>query len=353
LALFGKKKPGETPDNDTPSSANDAAPDASKAHPWFERARTVHEASNYEYAVTCWLQGLRYDPTSVDALESCFKSAGAFLVGQKKLGPSKDQRGSFGGRTPIERFLGAVLESCTNPLDAKLTVRAMAAATKIDQPEAAHWLGERAVALAQRDKKPKKEIFVKIVDVARKVGAFDLATKAGEIAVQIDPSDSALEDKVRHLSAEAAIARGGFEDAWKEGGFRKRIRNSDKQRMLDEESSIVRSEDTAARVIDNARKDYDSRPEDPNSVVAYVRALRARGSEEDENTAIDVLMLAFDTTMQFRFREEAGQLRIRKARRALRLLEKKVEAGDDAAKEALMTLESRYLRSSLVSTNCG
>ncbi|RMD66218.1 MAG: hypothetical protein D6824_01280 [Planctomycetota bacterium] len=330
MALFGRK----SSDDQTEQTAAPVV-DASKARPWFDRARTVHDASNYEYAVTCWLQGLRYDPGNVDAVEACFKSAAAFLAGRKKTGPSKDQQSNFSGRSPLDRYLAALLESCTNPLDAKAAVKAMESASKLDLAEATHWLGERALTLAVRDRKPRKDLLVRIKDAAKAVGAYDIAAKAGEAAISLDPTDAGLINEIKQLSAEAAMASGGFEETGKAGGFRKRIRDSEKQRILEEESRIVRSEDAATRVIEAAKKDYESRPEDPNSLIRYVRALRARGKPEDEDLAHELLMKGYEQHGQFRFREEAGALRVRQRRRELRALEKKAEAGDEQAVAAL------------------
>src|SRR5690606_26108321 len=90
LALFGRKKetdaaPGAAGNGEGETSAAagedtglDIHPD--KAKKFFDYARTVHETTNYEYAVQLWLNGLRHDPGNVQSLESFAKSCQHFLA---------------------------------------------------------------------------------------------------------------------------------------------------------------------------------------------------------------------------------------------------------------------------------
>ena len=94
MAIFGRKK-DEPP---TPATANGASGANSSAKPatgpgsgevphefspekarkFFGPARDVHEATNYEYAMTLWLNGLRFDPTNLEAVISFIRSCDAF-----------------------------------------------------------------------------------------------------------------------------------------------------------------------------------------------------------------------------------------------------------------------------------
>lgn len=339
MALFGKKKS----EDETPSEAGSAggAPegdgqkvqaDPVKAARFFDHARTVHDTGNFEYAMTLWLQGLRHDPTSMTGLESFMRSAHEFVVSSKKPGPTKDQLKSFGGRDAIERYLAALLTWGARPTESGAALKAVETAVKLELDEPTYWIGERALNVAARDKKPKKESFVKLKDLLVQVGAFDLAVRAGQAALSLDPSDGPLDAELRNLSAQAAMTEGGYDTTGEAGGFRKNVRDIDQQRRLEEESRTVKSEDAATRVIDSIRAEYEARPTDTNTVVKYARTLLETGREEDEKTAQQVLVTAYEQTKEFRFRQMAGDVNLRRARRKLRLMRDHVKANPDEAK---------------------
>jgi hypothetical protein len=146
----------------------------------------------------CWLSGLRLDPANMKALESYFKSSASFLAEDKS--PSKDTLKMFGGRADIERYLSALLNWALKPLDALLAVRAAEAAAKLNLTEPTYWISERALGAIATEKKPRRELFIKMMEVASKIQAFNLAVIAGEAAVKLDPSDGRLAADVRNLS---------------------------------------------------------------------------------------------------------------------------------------------------------
>lgn len=337
MAIFGRKKTAEAEANGaTDESSNDKdsgvpfASDPSKAARFFDRAKAVHESTNYEYAMTLWLQGMRMDPTSVSGLDSFLQSALAFASTAKRDKPTKEQAKNFGGRGPLEKYLEELLIWGMKPGDVARAIRVVEAAAKLGLSEPGYWVGERALPMATRDK-PKKDQLLKLMEAFRKLGAYDLAVKAGEHALALDRSDANLDADVRNLSAQMTMSKGGYEQTGQAGGFRANVRDIEAQRRLEEETSIVRSQDAATRVVDAAKADYESRPSDPNAIARYARALTERGLPEDEKTAFELLMKAYKETSEFRFRQSAGDLRIRHARRKLSQIRKSLaEKPDDA-----------------------
>lgn len=82
VAIFGKKKQSDASGVDDGQGAESGAAytsDPVKARRFFERAETVHDSSQYGYAMTLWLQGLLWDPTSMSALEKFARSAAGFV----------------------------------------------------------------------------------------------------------------------------------------------------------------------------------------------------------------------------------------------------------------------------------
>ncbi|MEX2219241.1 MAG: hypothetical protein WD749_10840 [Phycisphaerales bacterium] len=325
LGLFGRKKPGEqgAGDGDAPGQNGPPArgsggapqPSPDKAAHFFNHAKTAHETANYEYAMTLWLGGLRQDPTSMRGLEAFFESCKYFLAEEKKL--SKEARKSFEGREDIERYLNALLEWGTDPFDAASAVKAAEYASKLGLLEPTYWIGERALGAIAREKKPSKSLFKKMIEHFVKVGAYDKAVEAGNAAVRLDPTDGQLAAEIRNLSAQATMAKGGYDQTGQAGGFRQNIRDLDKQRRLEEGERIVKTEEALDRLVTEAEADYRSRSEDPAAISVYAKRLMERGRPEDEKRAREVLKKAFEVTKQVRFREMEGTLRLRLAARKL------------------------------------
>ncbi|MEC9372324.1 MAG: hypothetical protein VYC34_00700 [Planctomycetota bacterium] len=326
MALFGSKKgKSETADDaENGKSSGKFESNPANASRFFNHARAMHEASNFEYAMTLWLDGLRWDPSSMSGLEHFYESAQAYSQKSGKKSPTKDQVKAVkkDKKHPADSYLLALLEWGPDPTDAGAGVKALDAASKLDLDEAVHWIGLRTLNAARAGAKPKKDLFVKMKDIFVKVQAYDLAVKAGEDAMALDPSDTVLQAEVRNLSAQAAMSKGGYENT-QEGSFRQNIRDLDKQRQLESETSVVRTEEATDRLVENAREDYESRPTDTASIQKYAKTLLSRGTPEDEKTAVQVLLKGYEQTREFRFREQAGAVQIRRARRKLRAMKEK------------------------------
>ncbi len=305
-----------------------------KAHKFFERAKTVHEATNYEYAVTLWLNGLRQDPSSMDALLALFVSAAAFLNSKEGAkGASRDTVKEFAsGRSDLERYLFLLLQTALKRTEASPAVRSAESAAKLGLWPAATWLAERGFQIALAEKRPRKDHFVTLMNVFRTVEAFDKAVKVGEVAVRLAPEDGKLAGEVRNLSAESTMTRGGYEQAGKEGGFRQNIRDAESQKRLEEEERLVRTEETHDRMIDRARMEYEGNPSDRALISRYVKLLNERRRPVDDETALAVLERAYKDTQEFRFREQAGEVRLRRLKLDVaRLKEAAEKAGPDDA----------------------
>jgi hypothetical protein len=192
LAFFGRKKEeapaagdgkpqanasGASPPSSTPPGGGGAgvggedggfSPD--NARKFFERAKTVHDATNFEYAMTLWLNGLRHDPRSMDGLKGFFDSATAFLnTKEGAKGPSRDTMNQFSGRGDVDRYLGYLLAAGSKPADTSSWVKAAEIGLKLGVREAASWVAQRGLLAATNDKKPRKDYFVTLMEVLQSV----------------------------------------------------------------------------------------------------------------------------------------------------------------------------------------
>lgn len=352
MAIFGKKKSAETDEGAEGGNAPKTAkaggfnPDPAKAQSWFKHAEVSHQSTNYEYAMTCWLKGLGFDPANRDALESFYKSAQAFAAKRGKPGPTKDQLKNVSGKGPVGKYQAALLNWGGKPLDASAAIKAVSSAGELQLRESAAWIGQFALRAARGETKHRKDAFVKLLDVFEKNELWELATRAGEDAVHLDPGDGPLADRVKQVSAKAAMSSGGFDESGEEGGFRKNIRNAEAQDRIRQQQQVVQTEEAAESALEEARADYESRPDDRNSILKYVRALIKRGRQEDEERAREVLLKGYTDLKEERLREQAADIQLRWGQRKLATLKKAVEAApDDAeAKAAYDTARAEQLR---------
>jgi len=331
LAFFGKKTATGFPDDDGPDKDKDKdkAPivfSPEKATKFFEHARTVEETGNLQYAIQLWLNGLRWDPGSMTGLQGFFAAVPKFLNDPaSKKGLDKDVIKSVSGKTDVDKFLLAILEWALKPKEATLAVRAFEATAKVGQPEPTLWVGDRAFATAISQPKPRKDLIMKCCESFERVGSFDRAIKAAEAAHRVDPTDGQLGAYIRTLAAQATMARGGYERSGEAGGFRQNIRDADKQRMLEDSERIVKTDETIDRLLVAAVEEYKKRPTDLPTIDKLGKLLLERGRPSDEEKAWKLFMEAFEATKQFRFREQAGDIRIRQSRRKVVELQQMLE----------------------------
>lgn len=344
MALFGKKK-SESEASGAPEGEGasvQAQPD--KARSFFDYAKARQETGQYEYAMTLWMRGLALDPTDMNALEAFFASCAAFLGesgGKPKL--SKETKNAVTSNTPAAKFVQSCLAYAMKPTDPGAAISAVLLASKADLAEAAHYLGVRAIALVGSEAKPKKSSAVDLLDALEAVGAYDLAEKAGNIAIAADPGDSPLQARVRNMSAQATMTQGGFDETGQEGGFRKNLRNADAQRQLEEEQRVVKSGSVKDRLVEDVRSELKERPDDLPTREKFIKALRERGNPDDLKTAGALAKKTYEESREFKFRQMAGEIRIKMARSQVQKYRVAAEKGGEAEKASYAKAQQKFL----------
>jgi len=340
VALFGKKKEeaedaglvenGTNGDSGFTVSGDGDGFSSEKAANFFSHARTTSESGNHEYSAQLWLQGLRWDPTDLEAVKSFWQTVQELASQSKKKAPTKEiARAASDAKGPIRRYLQDLTTACYRWEEVMPVVKAAEAAVAVGALEVADLLGTKGYSIARTDKKPRKDPFVRLLKVFEATGNYKLAVECGETARQLDPSDAQLQNDVRNMMAQQTMSRGGFDQAGEEGGFRKNIRNADKQAALEAEDRIVKTEDVKDRLVVAAKAALDENPDDVALIDKYGKALRQRGKPTDLTKALLLYTKAFSKTNQFRFRQSAGEIKIRMAKGAIARQEQIVEKNPD------------------------
>ncbi|MCE7969802.1 MAG: hypothetical protein DYG94_13805 [Leptolyngbya sp. PLA3] len=337
--MFGKKKDETTggeglpPDDATVSNgtgeADGRSPD--KAAKFFDAARVRHESGNYEYAAQLWLQGLAWDPTDLEAVKSFWQTIQKFAESQKKKSATKEMLKAVAeAKGPTRRFLSEILNASFRwESDVMAVLKAAEAAGAVEALSTADLCAKQAYGLAQRDKKPRKDVFVRLMEVFRQTNNFKLAVESGEIARQLDPSDGELQASVRNMMAQQTMSAGGFDQAGESGGFRRNIRDAQKQAELEASDRLVRTDEEKDKLVEAAKRDLDANPEDPTLIERYGSELLKRNKQGDLIRAMNHYLQAYQRTRQYRFRQKSGEIQLRLMRQNLSRQQKLAEQNPD------------------------
>lgn len=336
--MFGKKSKNEQDGNENAEAVVEVF-SPKKAKAFFDHAKTVHESGNYEYAMINWLKGLGKDPTSMYGLNAFLKSSEVYAAETKK--GSKDTKKALGDfKGDVGKYLSALYEFGMKRYDTSNAIKVTSAAAKIQLTEPTKMLGEHALKLVQNDPKAKKDMYVKLLDAFEVAGAFQLAAVAGTSAQSLDQSDGELQVRVRNMLAQNTMSSGGYDND-EEGGFRKNIRNADKQLELEQQDSLAKTDSTKDSIVERTAAEYKARPDDLPSLNTYAEALLARGKGSDELKALNLYSKAFKETGTFRFRKMAGEIQVKRARRTLAKYKAAAEASPNDAE-----LNEKYAKAS-------
>jgi len=348
LGLFDRKKDDDASKSGAPGANDAPLRSMEKATRFFDHAKTVHEATNFEYAVQSWLSGMRFDPDSITALEGFCNSMAAYLgeSGGKK-GVGKDVARSVSAKNDVDKYLTALLEWAQRPDDGVLATRAVEAAGQALLPESCVWLAQRALPRVTKEKRPRKDLALKISEAAQKVGAYDMALSAAEAALRIDPADGEINTMIRTMAAQATMTRGGYERSGDAGGFRQNVRDIDKQRQLEEADRVVKTDETIERLITAVEADIKARPDDMPTQDRLAKLLMERGRPADEERAHQVYTKIYTQFKQFRYRELAGDIRIRQQRRVVSELKQMLDSAPDDEDVTRMHADAEALHNAL------
>ena len=348
MALFGfRKNPPPPPGGSELPEEGAFKPDPVKATKWLEHGRNMAGASNFEYALTCFANAIKFDPGRMEVHEAMLEAARQFLAAGGKPASGKDVR-QIDGPGPIDRFAAAEFVWMRDLNNLAAALKLLEATAKAGQEAFGAWLAPKVLNILRAQKKPSKSMFVQAKDRFAAVGAWNEAFLAGELAVQIDPSDTELIAELKQLTAQRAISQGGYAEAVQQtegGGFRRFVKDLDKQRELEAAESISGAADSQQLALQKARNDHAANPRSPEAISKLGQLLRRSGDEAGEEEARQLYLQGFEAIGEYRFKALAADIDLARLRRALRSAETAAEAapGDAAAVAALAAARTALL----------
>ena len=330
--FFGKKKPKDSNESASSEAPASIQPNPAKADPWFRHADNAKDSLQHAYALKLFASGLSFDNTRLDLVEPILSCAILHRDQGGKSAPSSEKK-EIEGMGPYGKFASAYYAWLRDLGNIKVALEFMRQALAFDSKP---WANHHANTIFKMhlSGKTSKKGWVELMRLCGEANNWDLAQQAGAKARELDPSDGDLDTELKDLAAARAMTEGGYtEAAGTEGGFRKMIKDADKQKELQEEETLAGGAETAAAPLERARQAYEANPADTNAVAKLLQLLRRVGDFDALNEAKRVALAAFKTTSEYRFRMFAGDLEIKAAEQ--RVEERRKAAEDDPDNEQL------------------
>ena len=302
--------------------------DPAKAEKFFNHARTSADSRQYDYAIECYISGLRFDPDNFKGYLELYEVAKRRKVnGGKPVSRSK-KKIKTGDKNPINLMLHEAMCWAKDPLNYTHALNIMEQAVAIDEmheqlnlAEIAYWVGEVAMELCKSTKKPDKTDFLKLYELYKRVGSYEKAIENCRTAIQIDPNDHDLDQVLKDLVTERTISEGGY-GSGKEGGFIHAVKDMDEQMALENQDAITKTQSVIEANIARRRNEFEEDRKDLDRMAKLVTVLRDKKDEVTDQEAIDLLEEAWQQTQQYKYRVQIGDVRISQFRRKQHAAEK-------------------------------
>lgn len=316
-----------------------------KGKAFFDRARTVAESGNYDYAIDMYIEGLNREPQNLvehEALRDISlrrkiqggKSGGGGLRGSKTY---------FKGKTPKDAMLNAEYQLAKDPGNIPAMQVLLKQANTAGYIDVLKWFGPIFIHANRTQKTPQPRMYLEMADFYEGIGEFRLATDCVQAALQMTPNDMDLIGRIKDLSAKHVLQEGKYEGG---GDFKDSLKNKEETQELLQEEQLDKSEQHRRKRLEQARADYDANKLEHQNIAKYVAALLEIEEEDDENQAIDVLNQAYKNTGSYRYKLTIGNVRMKQFKRNARLLTDAIKdnPADRELREEYRHLEEEQLK---------
>lgn len=346
MAFFGRKKPGSgdshAGDNGDSSGNGDSRAfnhDLKKANKWYEFGSAAADARNYDYAVECYVNGLKFDADNLSKHEMLRE-----ISLKRKVAQGKPQKVKPTGKDALSRMLDAEKTLAMDPLNIKHMVTLLERIADFQDDyddmnlgDFAETVGRQAVEFNAGSKKPNKNTYLDICDALRRVGGYEISCQAARMALSLDPQDNTLLNLLRDIETEWAQEKmnlGGEE------GYRGSIKEDQGEDL------IAPGEEGKRQIIAMRRREFEDNRDEIELRLKLIDALRNMETEEYENEAVELLKEVYETSRQYRHRVMMGDIWLKQFARRLRDAKKAYEAdtSDEKAKAIYVEASTKLLQ---------
>ena len=330
--MIGKKNiESDLPAPDANARLTVSAEDKTKAGKWFDRARELGDKRQFDYAIEYYVNGLEFWPDAVD--EAC-KALHGCAVARKQLGGKKpglkdSMTRSTSDKDAKKAYVNALWLFGHEPDNLSYMEAVVRNAGRLRAENAAKWAtGVYTKALEANAKAGTKQ-FQSLCQLTEELG--DRAGARGEVAFGVEvyqmgvevvqlwrrrtAKDPAADNSLKQISTKLTILKGKYD---KGEGYRGSIVDSEEQEALHDKHRTVQGDDRVDQLIARAAAAFQANPDKAGVLREYTDLLCRREREEEETTAIGLLVGEFKRTNDYRWKQLADDVRIKQLGRAAR-----------------------------------
>ncbi len=295
----------------------------------FQSAEQAAMRGNLDYALTLYLEGLRYNPRDIEQGHQGLRDTSLKRAGQGKgaglgamISQAKGAISQMLGRTK-DAMLAMEGALAKDPHNVTLLTQLMQTARRLNFTDLAIWFGELAAEEAQRGpKKPPKQIFTTLADLYEGQERFADAVNALSQAVKIDPSDRLLDKRARDLSAAASIQQGKLESV---SDFHDMIRDK-RTAAASATQQVVRTREQLDAQFEELKAAHEADPENAVKIQALAECEWRRGNLD---RCFELLKQAQSKSGEYRYKARADDIRMAELRRKIREIDEQLQTEPD------------------------
>jgi tetratricopeptide (TPR) repeat protein len=296
-----------------------------KASSFFVRAEEVAATDNFDYAIDLYMEGLRRNPEAVKEGHIPLRRLALIRQGKGGKGPNIRDRMSHGrsSKDPLDEMLRSEYLLSKDPGNKGFAESMLKAASAGGYTNTAKWIAQILYEMNRSSKKPSLEIYKVLIDIYRSLEMYNNAVIVCRNALELKPNDDILTEELRNLSAQLTMQSGKYGQG---GGFTESIRDNEKQYELLQKDSLIKSPDYRRKLLEEARRAYEEKPDEAVNILALARALEQRGNDEDFDEAISILEKAWQKSSDFTFKKLSGEIQIKRLKEQIKQLEERMKA---------------------------
>ncbi len=359
MGLFGGRKKGKgAKDGDgakSPADADAAASvpspddrpptfsekDISSARKWFKQANKLIEDRNYEYAIECFLTGLKFWPEAVEEGHQPLRGAAYARreIGGKKPSKIEEMKHPMSGKDPLQALLNAEWRWSRDPTQISYIGGMVKNAARGGYEETLLFIAPIYFDAAKNAKKLSKDPFVLLYksyddagnrceerdDLKRAIAFFEGGLTVLAVLNQIGGPTSPYREELKNLTTKVTIIKGKYGS---DEDFRSSVKDSDAQRDIHDRERMVMDGARLEELIDAARAAWRDNPTVTAKLIHLVDLLCRDETPEREEEAMKLLDEEFASGDNYNYKVRSDEIRSKQFRRRIR---QAASAGDNQA----------------------
>ncbi len=349
MGLFGGRKKGKgAKDGDggkpptgvdaaaSAPSADDGPPTFSEkematARKWFKQASKLIEDRNYDYAIECFLAGLKFWPEAVEEGHQPLRGAAYARreTGGKRPSKIEEMKHPMTGKDPLQALLNAEWRWSRDPTQMSYIGGIVKNAARAGYEETLLFIAPIYFDAAKIAKKLSKDPFVLLHksyedagnrcevrgDLKRAIAFFEGGLTVLQVLDQIGGPTSPYREELKNLATKVTIIKGKYGSG---EDFRSSVRDSDSQRDIHDRERMVMDGARLEELINDAREAWRANPAVTAKLIHLVDLLCRDETPDREEEAMKLLDEEFASGGNFNYKVRSDEIRIKQLRRRIR-----------------------------------